>query len=47
MLPLLLLAVAVIALLPVIWPLLRGGRAVADRGSFDRAVYRDQLQELD
>jgi cytochrome c-type biogenesis protein CcmH len=35
------------ALLPIIAPLLRGGRPVASRGSFDQAVYRDQLRELD
>ncbi|MBN8872597.1 MAG: c-type cytochrome biogenesis protein CcmI [Rhodospirillales bacterium] len=47
MLPILLFLVALAALVPIVLPLLRGGRAVADRGSFDRAVYRDQLQELD
>src|SRR5271167_4021549 len=35
------------ALLPIVAPLLRGGRPVASRGSFDQAVYRDQLRELD
>src|SRR5271167_527464 len=35
------------ALLPIVAPLLRGSRPVAPRGSFDQAVYRDQLQELD
>ena len=37
-----LVALAVIAL-PLLWPSL----AVADRGQFDRAVYRDQLKELE
>ena len=35
------------ALLPILAPLLRGSRPLASRGSFDQAVYRDQLQELD
>lgn len=47
MLLLLLLGVAVAALLPVLLPLLRSGRTTAERGSFDRVVYRDQLEELD
>jgi cytochrome c-type biogenesis protein CcmH len=46
-LPLLLAALAFGALLPIVAPLLRGNRPVASRGSFDQAVYRDQLQELD
>jgi cytochrome c-type biogenesis protein CcmH len=47
MLPFLLAALAFGALLPIVAPLLRGARPVASRGSFDQAVYRDQLQELD
>jgi cytochrome c-type biogenesis protein CcmH len=46
-LPLLLTVLALGALLPIVAPLLRGSRPVASRGSFDQAVYRDQLQELD
>ncbi len=46
-LPFLLAALALGALLPIVAPLLRGSRPVASRGSFDQAVYRDQLQELD
>ncbi len=46
-LPFLLAALAFGALLPIVAPLLRGNRPVASRGSFDQAVYRDQLQELD
>lgn len=40
-----LLALATVA--TVTLPLLRPAHAVADRGQFDRAVYRDQLKELD
>jgi cytochrome c-type biogenesis protein CcmH len=46
-LPFLLALLAFGALLPIVAPLLRGSRPVASRGSFDQAVYRDQLQELD
>jgi cytochrome c-type biogenesis protein CcmH len=46
-LPFLLAVLALGALLPIVAPLLRGSRPVASRGSFDQAVYRDQLQELD
>jgi cytochrome c-type biogenesis protein CcmH len=46
-LPFLLALVAFVALLPILAPLLRGSRPVASRGSFDQAVYRDQLHELD
>ncbi|HEY1412190.1 MAG TPA: c-type cytochrome biogenesis protein CcmI, partial [Rhodopila sp.] len=46
-LPFLLALLAFGALLPILAPLLRGGRPVASRGSFDQAVYRDQLHELD
>jgi cytochrome c-type biogenesis protein CcmH len=46
-LPFLLALLAFGALLPIVAPLLRGNRPVAPRGSFDQAVYRDQLRELD
>ena len=46
-LPFLLALLAFAALLPILAPLLRGSRPVASRASFDQAVYRDQLQELD
>jgi cytochrome c-type biogenesis protein CcmH len=46
-LPFLLALLAFGALLPIAAPLLRGKRALAPRASFDQAVYRDQLQELD
>jgi cytochrome c-type biogenesis protein CcmH len=46
-LPFLLALMAFAALLPIVMPLLRGGRSVGSRGSFDQAVYRDQLRELD
>jgi cytochrome c-type biogenesis protein CcmH len=46
-LPFLLALLAFGALLPILAPLLRGGLPVAARGSFDQAVYRDQLHELD
>jgi cytochrome c-type biogenesis protein CcmH len=39
------LLLAVLAV--VVWPLLAGARAQPDRGQFDRAVYRDQLREVD
>jgi cytochrome c-type biogenesis protein CcmH len=47
-----LLAVVLAAMLAavlagVIWPLLKEWRAAPERGQFDRAVYRDQLQELE
>ncbi len=38
---------AIIALGVVILPIVRTGRAVAERAQFDRAVYRDQLEELE
>lgn len=47
MLPILLAIVAIVALLPIVAPLLRGHRPVAARSSYDQAVYRDQLNELD
>jgi cytochrome c-type biogenesis protein CcmH len=46
-LPFLLALLAFGALLPIVAPLLRGNRPVGSRGSFDQAVYRDQLRELD
>lgn len=39
--------VTLTALIAVLLPLLRGGQSIAARGNFDRAVYRDQLEELD
>jgi cytochrome c-type biogenesis protein CcmH len=42
-----LLAVALAVLATVVLPLLRGARPAPERGQFDRAVYRDQLQELE
>jgi cytochrome c-type biogenesis protein CcmH len=47
MLILLLGGLACAALLPLALPLLRRAWPVAESGSFDRAVYRDQLRELD
>ena len=46
-LPFLLALLAFGTLLPILAPLLRGSRPVPPRASFDRAVYRDQLRELD
>jgi cytochrome c-type biogenesis protein CcmH len=46
-LPFLLALLAFGALLPILAPLLRGSRPVPTRASFDQAVYRDQLLELD
>ena len=46
----LIIAFAVLLLLVVAglsWPLLRGTRTPIGRGQFDRAVYRDQLEEID
>jgi cytochrome c-type biogenesis protein CcmH len=43
----LLTVVALATLALVCLPLLRGSGEVADRGRFDRAVYRDQLREID
>ena len=40
-------ALTLATLATVALPLLRPVHAVADRGQFDRAVYRDQLKELD
>lgn len=39
------LTVAVVA--TVVWPLMKSARPAPERGRFDRAVYRDQLQELE
>ena len=36
-----------LTLMAILAPLLRGSRPGAERASFDQAVYRDQLQELD
>jgi cytochrome c-type biogenesis protein CcmH len=47
LLPLVLAAAALITLALICLPLLRGTEAVADRGQFDRAVYRDQLREVE
>jgi cytochrome c-type biogenesis protein CcmH len=44
---LLLAVIAGVALAVVVLPLLRRTRTVAKPGDFDRAVYRDQLRELD
>jgi len=46
-LPFLLAVLAFATLLPILAPLLRASRPVAARASFDQAVYRDQLQELE
>jgi cytochrome c-type biogenesis protein CcmH len=46
-LPFLLALLAFCALLPILAPLLRGSRPMPGRASFDQAVYRDQLHELD
>ena len=46
-LPLLLALLAFGALLPIVAPLLRGNRPAPSRASFDQAVYRDQLHELE
>jgi cytochrome c-type biogenesis protein CcmH len=47
MLPFLLAALTFAALLPVLLPLLRGLGSSQDGAAFDRAVYRDQLREVD
>ena len=46
-LPFLLAVLAFVTVLPILAPLLRGTRPGVDRASFDQAVYRDQLEELD
>jgi cytochrome c-type biogenesis protein CcmH len=46
-LPFLLALLAFLAVLPILVPLLRGSRPVPARASYDQAVYRDQLRELD
>jgi len=47
LLPLALALVTALVLVIVIGPLVRGGKAAPERGAFDRAVYRDQLRELE
>jgi cytochrome c-type biogenesis protein CcmH len=47
LLPLALALVTAMALIVVIGPLMRAVRAPPDRLEFDRAVYRDQLEELE
>jgi cytochrome c-type biogenesis protein CcmH len=46
-LPFLLAALAFVTLLAIVAPLLRGGGTAPDRASYDQAIYRDQLRELD
>ncbi|HEX2944246.1 MAG TPA: c-type cytochrome biogenesis protein CcmI [Rhodopila sp.] len=46
-LSLLLAVMAFVAALPLLAPLMRANRPVLGRASYDQAVYRDQLQELD
>lgn len=43
----LLAVLALATLVPILAPLLRASRPVAGRATFDQAVYRDQLQELE
>ena len=43
----LLAALAFLTLLAIVAPLLRAGRGAAPRSSYDQAVYRDQLREVD
>jgi cytochrome c-type biogenesis protein CcmH len=43
----LLAILAFAAVLPILLPLLRPARPVAERANYDQAVYRDQLAELD
>jgi len=43
----LLAAIAFLTLLAIVAPLLRSGRGAAPRASYDQAVYRDQLREVD
>jgi cytochrome c-type biogenesis protein CcmH len=40
-------AVTLIVVATVVLPLMKGARAAPDRAAFDRAVYRDQLKELE
>jgi len=47
LLPLIFTLLAAATLATVALPLLRPAHGVADRGQFDRAVYRDQLKELE
>lgn len=46
-LPFLVAALAFVTLLAIVTPLTRGNRSSPERASFDQAVYRDQLRELD
>ncbi len=46
-LPFLLAALAFLTLMAIVAPLLKGHRGVPERAAYDKAVYRDQLQELD
>lgn len=46
-LPLAFVALAIVVVALLCLPLLRGVKVVADRGYFDRVVYRDQLKEVD
>ncbi len=46
-LPFLLAVLAFVTVLAILAPLLRGTRPGVDRASYDQAVYRDQLGELD
>ncbi len=40
-------ALLLLVLMALAWPLLRGARLPVGRNQFDRAVYRDQLDEID
>src|SRR6266851_3451120 len=40
-------AVTLVVVATVVLPLMKGARAAPGRASFDRAVYRDQLKELE
>jgi len=40
-------AVTLVVVATVVLPLMKGARAAPERASFDRAVYRDQLKELE
>lgn len=46
-LPFLFALLAFLVILPILKPLMTGGRPVAERSQFDQAVYLDQLQELE
>lgn len=47
MLPFVLLGVTLIVLAMVLGPLIKPAKPAPERNSFDRAIYRDQLQELE